>query len=100
MPGVQYLLFKEVRGGQRTGTIAQGAHPKYIQAQLGHAPIQTALDRYGHLMPLVHQAEARNLDHLVFSEQRSLASPACRCAGRAPPRGSKMGAENTTGLAT
>ena len=27
--------------------IAQGAHPKYIQAQLGHASIQTTLDRAG-----------------------------------------------------
>ena len=46
--------------------IAQGAHPKYIQAQLGHASIQTTLDRYGHLMPELHEAEARKLDRLVF----------------------------------
>jgi len=42
------------------------AHPKYIQAQLGHASIQTTLDRYGHLMPDMHEAEARKLDRLVF----------------------------------
>ena len=48
--------------------IAQGAHPKYIQAQLGHASIQTTLDRYGHLMPDAHAAEARKLDRLVFGE--------------------------------
>lgn len=29
--------------------IAQGAHPKYIQTQLGHASISRTLDRYGHL---------------------------------------------------
>jgi hypothetical protein len=46
--------------------IAQGAPPKYIQAQLGHASIQTTLDRYGHLMPEAHAAEARKLDRLVF----------------------------------
>ncbi len=45
--------------------IAQGAHPKYIQAQLGHASIQTTLDRYGHLMPQADEAEARKLDRLV-----------------------------------
>jgi len=45
------------------------AHPKYIQAQLGHASIQTTLDRYGHLMPDAHAAEARKLDRLVFGEQ-------------------------------
>ncbi len=44
------------------------AHPKYIQAQLGHASIQTTLDRYGHLMPDAHAAEARKLDRLVFGE--------------------------------
>jgi hypothetical protein len=48
--------------------IAQGAHPKYIQPQLGHASIQTTLDRYGHLMPGAHAAEARKLDRLVFGE--------------------------------
>jgi len=42
------------------------AHPKYIQAQLGHASIQTTLDRYGHLMPDAHAVEARKLDRLVF----------------------------------
>jgi hypothetical protein len=47
-------------------TLAQGAHPKYIHVQLGHASIQTTLDRYGHLMPEMHEAEARKLDRLVF----------------------------------
>lgn len=47
-----------------TGT----AHPKCIQAQLGHASIQTTLDRYGRLMPDAHPAEARKLDRLVFGE--------------------------------
>ncbi len=31
--------------------IAQGAHPKAIQAQLGHSSIQVTLDLYGHLFP-------------------------------------------------
>ncbi len=48
--------------------IAKGAHPKYIQAQLGHASIQTTLDRYGHLMPDAYVAEARTLDRLVFGD--------------------------------
>ena len=42
--------------------------PARLEAQLGHASIQTTLDRYGHLMPDVHQAEARKLDRLVFGE--------------------------------
>jgi len=36
--------------------------------QLGHASIQTTLDRYGHLMPDAHAAEARKLDQLVFGD--------------------------------
>ena len=31
--------------------IAQGAHPKAIQAHLGHSSIQVTLDLYGHLYP-------------------------------------------------
>jgi hypothetical protein len=35
--------------------------------QLGHASIQTTLDRYGHLMPETYEAEAGKLDRLVFA---------------------------------
>ena len=31
--------------------IAAGAHPKYIQGQLGHASSQVTMDVYGHLFP-------------------------------------------------
>ena len=31
--------------------IEQGAHPKYIQEQLGHASITMTMDTYGHLFP-------------------------------------------------
>lgn len=112
--GLRRVRFHDLRHTYTSLLIAQGAHPKYIQAQLGHASIQTTLDRYGHLMPQVHQAEARKLDQLVFGNQA--APPARRLiavrVGR-PPRGSKMGAaptqagrhgsktgaENTKGLA-
>jgi hypothetical protein len=43
------------------------APPKYIEAQLGHSSIQTTFDRYEHLIPQIHQAEARKLDRLVFA---------------------------------
>ena len=109
------IRFHDLRHTYTSLLIAHGAHPKYIQAQLGHASIQTTLDRYGHLMPQLHQAEAQKLDQLVFGQQA--APPARRlqavrvgrpargskmgavavAAGR---RGSKMGAENTKGLAT
>ncbi|MGH2765574.1 MAG: tyrosine-type recombinase/integrase, partial [Actinomycetota bacterium] len=42
--------------------IAQGAHPKAIQAQLGHSSIQVTLDLYGHLFPDDMDRLARQLD--------------------------------------
>ena len=63
------IRFHDLRHTYTSLLIAHGAHPKYIQAQLGHASIQTTLDRYGHLMPQLHQAEAQKLDQLVFGQQ-------------------------------
>jgi integrase len=63
---LQRIRFHDLRHTYASLLIAQGAHPKYIQVQLGHASIQTTLDRYGHLMPEMHEAEARKLDRLVF----------------------------------
>jgi integrase len=67
--GLKRIRFHDLRHTYASLLIAQGAHPKYIQVQLGHASIQTTLDRYGHLMPDIHQAEARKLDRLVFGER-------------------------------
>jgi len=110
------IRFHDLRHTYTSLLIAHGAHPKYIQAQLGHASIQTTLDRYGHLMPQLHQAEAQKLDELVFPGQQT--APLARglqavrvgrpargskmgaVAVSPGRRGSKMGAENTKGLAT
>jgi hypothetical protein len=62
------VRFHDLRHTYASLLIAQGAHPKYIQVQLGHASIQTTLDRYGHLMPDAHAAEAQKLDRLVFGD--------------------------------
>ncbi len=71
------LRFHDLRHTYTSLLIAHGAHPQYIRAQLGHASIQTTLDRYGHLMPQLHQAEAQKLDQLVFPDQQA-APPARR----------------------
>jgi len=71
--GLRRIRFHDLRHTYASLLIAQGAHPKYIQAQLGHASIQTTLDRYGHLMPDIHEAEARKLDRLVFGEDEGSA---------------------------
>src|SRR4029077_4954522 len=109
------IRFHDLRHTYTSLLIAPGAHPKYIQAQLGHASIQTTLDRYGHLMPQLHQTEAQKLDQLVFPDQQP--APSARrlqavrvgrpargskmgaAAIAAGASGSKMGAENTKGLA-
>jgi hypothetical protein len=44
--------------------IAAGAHPKEIQARLGHSSITVTLDRYGHLLPGLDEALARRLDDI------------------------------------
>jgi integrase len=49
--------------------IDQGASPKYIQGQLGHASIQMTFDIYGHLMPEAGQAVVERLDSQVFGTQ-------------------------------
>jgi integrase len=45
--------------------ISAGAHPKLIQAMLGHASITMTLDRYGHLFSSVGEDLARRVDELA-----------------------------------
>jgi integrase len=56
------LRFHDLRHTCASLLIAAGAHPKLIQARLGHASITTTLDRYGHLFPSVEAALADALD--------------------------------------
>ncbi len=44
--------------------ISQGAHPKAVQAHLGHSSISVTMDRYGHLFPSDMEALAARLDAL------------------------------------
>lgn len=57
--------FHDLRHTHAAWLIAQGEHPKTIQARLGHASISTTLDRYGHLMAGLDEAAARRLDEAV-----------------------------------
>ena len=51
--------------------ISEGAHPKAVQAHLGHSSISVTMDRYGHLFPsdmdalaaTLDEARSRALDH-------------------------------------
>lgn len=62
------IRFHDLRHTYTALLIAQGAHAKFIQSQLGHASIQTTLDRYGHLMPETHVGVGEQLDHQIFSK--------------------------------
>jgi integrase len=43
--------FHDLRHTYAALMIAAGAHPKYLQAQMGHSSIRVTLDLYGHLFP-------------------------------------------------
>ena len=54
--------FHDLRHTSAALAIAEGAHPKAIQARLGHASITTTLNVYGHLFPSLDVALAERLD--------------------------------------
>jgi hypothetical protein len=45
--------------------IEAGQNIKYVQLQLGHASIQTTLDRYGHLIREVNTEQVRRLENML-----------------------------------
>jgi integrase len=54
--------FHHLRHTAAALAIAEGAHPKAIQARMGHASITTTLNLYGHLFPLLDVELADRLD--------------------------------------
>jgi integrase len=56
------VRFHDLRHTCAALLIAQGAHPKAIQAHLGHRSIQVTMDRYGHLFPDALEQLADRLD--------------------------------------
>src|SRR5262245_48260760 len=48
---VRCVRFHDLRHTFASQLIEQGAHPKYIQEQMGHSSIQVTMDVYGHLFP-------------------------------------------------
>jgi integrase len=64
--GLPRIRFHDLRHTFTTLLIAQGESLKYIQTQLGHAPIQVTMDRYGHLLPDVNQQASRRLEESLF----------------------------------
>lgn len=58
--------------------ISQGAHPKAIQAHLGHSSISVTMDRYGHLFPSDMEALAAALDGMRAEAVGAVASTGTR----------------------
>jgi hypothetical protein len=48
--------------------IAAGFNPKLIQMFLGHASIQTTMDRYGHLFRYDYEKAGEKIDHTIFGQ--------------------------------
>ncbi len=77
--GVKRVRFHDLRHTNVALRIEQGQNIKYIQNQLGHASIQTTIDRYGHLLKEVNTEQAMKLDNaLNFTEHLGNSSDSVR----------------------
>jgi integrase len=76
---VRRVRFHDLRHTNVALRVEQGQNIKYIQNQLGHASIQTTLDRYGHLLKEVNTEQAKKLDTILgFVEQPGSSSDSVR----------------------
>lgn len=67
--GLPRVRFHDLRHSYASLLILSGEHPRYIQAQLGHASITTTLDRYGHLLDSAYKHGGERLERVVFGEE-------------------------------
>ncbi len=61
--------FHDLRHPSVALAIAEGAHPKAIQARMGHSSISVTLDRYGHLFPELDEAIATSFGERLAAAQ-------------------------------
>lgn len=67
---LQPLRFHDLRHTYAALMVAAGAHPKLLQAQLGHTSINVTLNTYGHLFPDAFVDVGPALDRLVTTSRR------------------------------
>jgi integrase len=60
--GLRCINFHSLRHSYTAMLISQNENIKFIQSQLGHASIQTTMDRYGHLLPVNQVGVGSKLD--------------------------------------
>lgn len=65
--GLGKLRWHDLRHSFASLLIAQNVQPKYIQSQMGHSSIRITMDRYGHLLPEVHEQGIKALDGLFVA---------------------------------
>jgi len=63
--GVRRVSFHSLRHSNASLRIEAGQNIKYMQLQVGHASIQTTLDRYGHLIKEVNTEQVRRLENML-----------------------------------
>ncbi len=68
MAGIRKIRFHDLRHTFATLLIHQSENVKFIQSQMGHASIQTTMDRYGHLLPCDQHGVGSRLDGQIFVE--------------------------------
>jgi integrase len=68
--GSQDARFHDLRHTYAALMVAAGAHPKLLQAQLGHSSINVTLNTYGHLFPDAFKDVGHSLDRLVLAAER------------------------------
>lgn len=68
--------FHDLRHTSVALAIAEGAHPKAIQARMGHSSINVTLDRYGHLFPELDEVIATSFGQRLVEVHRSRADAA------------------------
>ncbi len=73
--GIRSIRFHDTRHTFASQLIEQGAHPKYIQEQLGHASITMTMDTYGHLFPNRNRGLVDGLDTREESRNATPAQP-------------------------
>jgi integrase len=83
--GVREVRFHDLRHTFASQLIDQGAHPKYIQEQMGHSGIQVTMDIYGHLLPNGNRGWVAKLDDMA-----KMPRTAAETATQAQPEGAAV----------
>lgn len=74
LAGLRRIRFHDLRHTYATILISQNENLKFIQSQLGHASVQTTIDRYGHLLPVNQLAIGSKIDEKIFGINKNESS--------------------------